>query len=170
MKPKFWRRVPARVESYFAPTGLAARGAKVLKVDSEDRAHGNGAANVLDGDPGTFWHTRWQPVNDPMPHELIIDLGRELSIAGVTCWPRQDQSNGRIGDAEFYGSTKEDAWSEALARVRWINTRDSQTARFKQPAQVRYLRMVVRSEVNGNPFVALADIDLLPAGQGAAKE
>ncbi len=41
--------------------GLAGRGARVLRASSEDRANGQAVANVLDGDPSTFRHTRWQP-------------------------------------------------------------------------------------------------------------
>jgi hypothetical protein len=33
----------------------------VLRASSEDRANGQAVANVLDGDPSTFRHTRWQP-------------------------------------------------------------------------------------------------------------
>jgi hypothetical protein len=54
----------------------------VIRVSSEDDQHGNVAANILDGDPATFWHTRWQPDHDLPPYELVIDLGRELTLNG----------------------------------------------------------------------------------------
>ena len=98
--------------------GLASRGAKVLRVSSEDHASGNVAANLLDGDPATFWHSRWQPQNDPMPHELIVDLGRELTLRGVTCLPRQDQSNGRIAGAEVFAAQRSDDWVSPVASAR----------------------------------------------------
>ena len=82
---------PGWIETHHRIAGLARRGATVLHASSEDLAHGNVAANVLDGDPATFWHTRWQPQTDPLPHELVIDLGRELALHGITCLPRQDQ-------------------------------------------------------------------------------
>jgi hypothetical protein len=61
------------------PSKLVRLGARVVETDSEDTAHGNVAAHAIDGDPDTFWHTRWTPRNDPMPHHLVIDLGRETS-------------------------------------------------------------------------------------------
>jgi hypothetical protein len=67
---------------------LVALGAKVIEADSEDRANGNVAAHAIDGDPDTLWHTRWQPGNDPMPHHLTVDLGREVTLRGVTYLPR----------------------------------------------------------------------------------
>ena len=42
----------------------------------------NVAANAIDGNPETFWHTRWGETNDPLPHHLVIDLGRPVSAPG----------------------------------------------------------------------------------------
>jgi len=59
---------PGWIETHHHIAGLAGRSATVLHTSSEDLAHDNVAANVLDGDPATFWHTRWQPQTDPLPH------------------------------------------------------------------------------------------------------
>jgi hypothetical protein len=32
---------------------------------------------------------------------------------------------------------------------------------FKQPVKARYLKVVVRSEVNGNPYTSIAELDVL---------
>ena len=96
---------PTLLQHALAPlqaSTLARLHAKLLAADSEDRAHGNLAAHALDGDPDTFWHTRWDPDNDPMPHHLIIDLGRELTLRCLTCLPRQDQANGRLADCDVF--------------------------------------------------------------------
>ena len=142
--------------------GLARRGAKILRVDSEDQVNGNLAANILDGDPSTFWHTRWQPQSDPMPHEVVVDLGREMTLQGVTLLPRQDQPNGRIAQAEIFAGIRADDWGVPKADV--SSGQDSagvQTVRFKQPVTARYLRLVVKAEVSGQSFAALAELDLL---------
>ena len=76
------------------PTSTLVRlGARIVEADSEDRENGNIAANAIDGDPETIWHTRWQPHNDPMPHHLVVNLGREVTLQGITCLPRQDMAN-----------------------------------------------------------------------------
>ena len=149
------------VERRFAPAGLSRLGARVLKADSEDRENGNVAANAIDGDASTFWHTRWQPANDPMPHELVIDLGRELTLKGITCLPRQDQVNGRIADAQIFFSLSPAAWGDPVATVNWANTAELQTIHFGRAFRGRYLRLVAKSEVNGNPFAAVAELDTL---------
>ena len=158
---------PAWIEERLRAGGLAGRGATVIQVGSEDRAHGNLAANLLDGDPATFWHTRWQPLHDAPPYELVIDLGRELTISGVTCLPRQDQSNGRIAQAEIFVSRRADHWGEPAAVLRGTDTADLVTLRFSQPVVARFLRLVVNSEVREQPFAALAELEVIPAGGGS---
>jgi hypothetical protein len=153
----------AWVEDRCGRTGLASRGASVLRVSSEDHANGNVAANFLDGDPATFWHSRWQPQNDPMPHELIIDLGRELTLRGVTCLPRQDQSNGRIACAEVFAAERSDKWGSPVAELRGDDTALLITVLFPQPVTARFLRLLVKSEVRDRRFASLAELDIILA-------
>ena len=154
------------IQSRCTGAGLAARGAKVVYVDSEDQANGNLAANVLDGDPSTFWHTRWQPQNDPMPHELIIDLGREMTLQGIKYLQRQDQANGRVAKAEVYVSLSRENWGKPAAEINGQNNTALETVRFGKPSVGRFLRLVVKSEVNGQPFAALAELDVVTADPG----
>jgi hypothetical protein len=137
------------------PSALRKLGAKVLRVDSEDVEHGNVAANVLDGDPDTFWHTKWGPAADAMPHELVIDLGREVTLAGLTYLPRQDLANGRIAACDVLADGK------LVSQVNWPNTGELQTVRFKAPVKARQLTLRIKSEVNGNPFAGAAELDVL---------
>jgi hypothetical protein len=146
-------------------TNLIKMGAKVIEADSEDSANGNVAANAIDGDPETIWHTKWTPANDPMPHHLTIDLGRAVTLKGITYLPRQEMANGRIAECEIYCSTEPNSWAALVATVKWPNTDKLQTVNFQQPVKARYLKLVARSEVNGQPFAAIAELDVLMDGQ-----
>jgi hypothetical protein len=137
--------------------------AKVLEADSEDRDNSNVAANVIDGNGDTFWHTRWGETNDPLPHHLVIDLGRPVRLQGITYLPRQDQANGRIQGAEIYCSLTPNAWGKPTAKVHWNGLAQLQTVRFPQPVQARYLKLLVKSTVNGQPFAAIAELDVILA-------
>ena len=142
---------------------LAHLGGRVIDVSSEDTANGNRAANVLDGEPNTFWHTRWQPRQDPMPHRLVIDLGSAQTFSGIVCLPRQDMANGRIARCEIYTSNDPKTWAEPRAKAQWPNTDQPQQVKFNHPVTARYLKLVILSEVKGNPFASLAELDLLNA-------
>jgi hypothetical protein len=139
---------------------LARLDAKVW-VDSEDDAHGNVKDNAIDGDPQTFWHTQWQPTVKPMPHWLVVDLGNETALAGITYLPRQDMANGRIAEAEVHCSNEPKKWGAPIATVKWPNTTDLQTVRFAKPVAARYLKLVPKSEVKGQPFAVVAELDII---------
>jgi len=139
--------------------------ARVVEADSEDSANGNVAANAIDGDPETIWHTKWTPANDPMPHHLTLDLGRAVTLKGITYLPRQDMANGRIAECEIYCSTEPNVWAAPVAKVKWPNTDKLQTVNFQPPLKARYLKVVARAEVNGQPFAGIAELDVLTVDQ-----
>jgi hypothetical protein len=151
----------ARLLDLTQPSKLATLGARVIDTDSEDNANGNVAANAIDGNADTIWHTQWNPAEEPMPHHLTIDLGRALALKGITYLPRQDGANGRIADCEVYCSDDPNAWVAPAAKVKWPNSDQLQTVVFKQPVKARYLKVVARSEVNRNPYASIAELDVL---------
>jgi len=153
------------LDSRCGVAGLRRLGAQVVQVDSEDRANGNVAANVLDGDPATYWHTRWQPQSDPMPHELVIDLNRPMPLRGISYLPRQDQSNGRIAQAEVFAAARSRDWGDPVAEIHGQDSGQLVTVRFRQPVTARFLRVVVKSEVKGQPFAAIAELDVIRGDQ-----
>jgi beta-galactosidase len=76
---------------------------KVVYADSEevDADDGN-AENVFDLQSTTFWHTQWESAQPKHPHEIVLDLGREETVAGMRYLPRQDSANGRIKNFRLY--------------------------------------------------------------------
>ena len=151
----------AWIEKLCAAAGLNRLGAKVVQVNSEDRANGNLAANVLDGDPATFWHTRWQPQSDPPPHALVIDLGREIPLRGITYLPRQDNPNGRVAQYRFSISNDGANWT-TVAEGRFPPGEACQVVSLNAPTPARYLRFVTLSELGGQDFASVAEIDIVP--------
>ena len=154
----------AMLDQLFAYSNtLSKLEAKVLEADSEDREHQNVAANAIDGNPDTFWHTRWGEKDDPLPHHLVIDLGRPVRLKGITYLPRQDQANGRIREAEIYCSLAAKSWGKPTATARWDGSEKLQTVRFRQPVEARYLKLLAKSSVSGQPFTAIAELDVILA-------
>jgi hypothetical protein len=148
---------------YMPASALVRLGAKVVTVSSEDKENSHLGTHAIDGDPETFWHTRWQPGPDPMPHELVIDLGRTVSLSGITALQRQDMKNGWVKGFEVYvrtGSVTE-SWGEALVRGEMSLSEQLQTNSFPQTVEARFLKLRVMSEGNGNPFAALTELDVV---------
>ena len=55
------------------PTGSSARQYKSSR-SSESRGNGKTASCAIDGDPGTWWHSQFNPTLAKHPHEIVIDL------------------------------------------------------------------------------------------------
>ena len=58
--------------------------------------------NVLDGNPGTMWHSEYDPENDPFPHILTIDLQKTTALHDISIYPRTDAGSGRITKGQLY--------------------------------------------------------------------
>jgi beta-galactosidase len=70
---------------------------KIAYVDSEETAAEDGAAdNLLDGDLDSIWHSVWSTDHTPNPHRVVIDLGSDVTAAGVRLTPRQGDSPGKV--------------------------------------------------------------------------
>jgi hypothetical protein len=124
------------------------------KIRADSAAPGHEAARAIDDDPDTCWHTQWQPSPTPMPHELVIEFGREVTLAGITYLPRQDMANGRVAEGELFADGRR------ITSVKWPDTSELQTLRFSQPVTTRRLRLLIKSEVNGHPFASIAELDV----------
>jgi len=82
-------------------------------------------------------------------------------VRGLKYLPRQEQSNGRIKEYDIFLATNTNAWGARSVSTWWKDTADLQTVIFPQAVSARYLRLVVRSEVNGNPFASIAELDIV---------
>ena len=135
----------------------------VVKVDSEETAGEDGkAANAVDGDPNTFWHTQWQDANPECPHEIIIKLTPPALIKGFTYLPRQDDSDhGTIRDYEFYVSKDGVDFGQPVQKGSFENSKDKKTVTF-EPRECQYIKLKALSEVNGEPWTSAGEIGVIP--------
>jgi hypothetical protein len=132
------------------------------KITADSEHEGYEAANAIDGDPKTMWHTAWEPTPAPMPHELIIDLNRPVAIAGLSYLPRQDEiTNGNVAEYTIHVSNNGNSWYDPVFKGTWPNDKNKKFIRFRQTVTARYVKLIVRREVNGKPFAAAAEIDVI---------
>ncbi len=119
-------------------------------------------ANAIDGNPDTFWHTRYSPDTPRHPHELVIDLGEPTPIAAVIYTDRADSQNGRVRDYELYLGDDGKTWGEPAARGRFTGRPGNRTIQLSAPVTARFLRFVALSEAAGAAYASVAELAIVP--------
>ncbi len=157
------------------PTGLPDRTQWVATADSQETVGEDGrAANALDGNAATLWHTRWSGTTDPLPHRLTIDTLARRTVSGLVYQPRPASTgrNGNLGQYRVELSLDGVTWSAPVASGTLPD--DSATRTIAFPAAVaRYVRLTALSEAgNRGPWTSAAEVDLVtgplpPSGTGA---
>src|SRR5690242_15577586 len=120
------------------------------------------AANVLDGNTATIWHTQYSPTRTPLPHWLTIDMHVRNLVSGLSYLPRQDGSkNGNIGLYRIETSADGTTWGPAAATGTFADVNSAQTVTFPS-ALARFVRLTALSEAgNRGPWSSAAEINLL---------
>ena len=77
---------------------------KVVYADSEEVTIGNHSAEkIFDQQESTIWTTSRTGEEISFPHQVIIDLGKNVKVAGFKYLPRTDKStNGNIKEYRFF--------------------------------------------------------------------
>ncbi len=134
----------------------------LVYADSQEKTAEDGSAvNAFDGNSNTFWHTQWYGANPAVPHEIQINLGGLYDITGFRYLPRQDGiTNGNIGRYEFYVSADGANWGSAVA-VGNFNSSSTEKAVTFAAVTGRYIRLRALSEVSGNPWTCVAELNVL---------
>ncbi|HLE00766.1 MAG TPA: discoidin domain-containing protein [Bdellovibrionota bacterium] len=139
---------------------LSREGWTVKHVDSQETAGANEAgANAIDGKPLTIWRTAWWPAPVP-PHEIQIDMGKVYVLNGFRYLPHATEANGRIAQYEFYVSMDGTNWGTAVAKGTFANNVSEKEVTFPS-APGRYMRLLALTEVNGNPWTHVAELNAL---------
>jgi hypothetical protein len=115
------------------------------------------AANAVDGDPETFWHTDWEK-GAALPASLTLEFQRAAILRGFTYLPRQDMGNGRIGKYYVAVSLDGTEWSNVVTNGIFPNSAEKQTIEFKSPVQTRFLRVTANSDLGKSGNAAIAEI------------
>lgn len=153
---------PDQMGGLFREATMAEKfSAQVHSVSSEQQWHP--ASNILDGDPGTIWHTPWQPAQVPYPHELTIMLKEPTELKGVRLLPRQDGNrHGLIRQYELYVGTDASQWGSPVAAGELSRDEKPKEILFARPTTVQYLRLVAKAGFGDDHFASLAELELLP--------
>lgn len=135
-------------------------GWKIVSATSEE-TDGYAASLAIDGNPDTFWHTRWRTNPVAHPHSIVIDLGKPRRIKGFLYLPRQDGIKvGAIGRYQFHVSMDGKDWGNAVANGSFTASSEKQTA-LTIPKTGRFVRLTSLSEQNGGIHCSIAEFEVL---------
>jgi len=165
-----------RVVTVTAPqaTFIPQQGWHVSFVDSESIANQgdqpfyaeNGhATNAFDGNPNTVWETQYLGTpHPPPPHDLQINLAHQYPVCGFSYLGRQSGTpHGRVGQYEFYVSTDGQTWGSPVAVGMFPNSAAEQRV-FFPPKNGQYVRIRELTEVDGQIYAAIAELNVYQAG------
>ena len=132
---------------------------EVVFASSQETGEGN-AANLLDGDPSSIWHTMYSVTVAQYPHWVDFDAGSIKTIKGFTFLPRQDGSNGDIKDYKIQVSKDGKNW-EDLMSASFERSKKLKTVRFESPVKGRYIRFTALSSQRGDDFASGAEFAVI---------
>ncbi|KAL8883432.1 MAG: hypothetical protein Q9192_007168 [Flavoplaca navasiana] len=116
---------------------------------------------AIDSNDNTYWHSQYNPTDDPLPHRITIDMGRLYAVRSLTYLPRQDgNSNGNIGDWRI--SLSPDAQETARSvNGTWEDDSSRKTVDFGNATLARYMRLEAFTEAGDRgTWTSVAQIDI----------
>lgn len=138
-------------------------------TDSEQADDGP-LKNLVDGDPATFFHMRWQSATD-YPHYIVIDMQKEIRSLQFSYQCRNHGNKDNPKSINVYGSNEfdgkkfvpSDFSSWKLSELR--NLPDTKAALFQSETIVsdksfRYVWLEITESTSGKWWVALAELSL----------
>ncbi|MFC0513027.1 BT_3987 domain-containing protein [Mucilaginibacter angelicae] len=133
----------------------------ILSYDSQEPAEGqpNGglALNAIDNNTASFWHSKWNGGETPMPHWLAVDLGETKTLHGITLIGRQSDNKGKPKDITVAVSTNGTDW-EDVGQVTGKDTNDKQKYFVTTFREARYFRITVTSGYGDTRYTHLAEL------------
>ena len=143
------------------PPVLKAIGGQISEVSSFHPGHE--PEKMLDGDPATFWHTRFKPDFAPQPHFVILRVPVGKPIAGLAYTPRSEP-NGRVLGYGVSVSDDGKSWEAPIAKGR-LNAESvaEQKIEFPAPTTKRLIKFEVTDAVSagGQAIAAIGELDVL---------
>ncbi|MCR8643419.1 discoidin domain-containing protein [Paenibacillus sp. N1-5-1-14] len=104
-----------------------------MSATATSQESGDEAANVLDGNTATIWHTKWN-LSNPLPQSITLNLGGNYNVNQLKMKPRQDGgTNGIITGYKVYTSTNGTTFSQ-VATGTWTNDASEKSVTFPTTA------------------------------------
>ena len=136
---------------------------KVIQVSSANQGHEK--EKMSDGDPTTFWHTRFRPDFAEPPHYVVLEVPADTSVAGLsyTAWSGGN-GNGHVKGYAVSVSDDGKTWGAPLVKgALEPDVHRDQEIRFPAPTNKKFIKFEVTDAVSapGKPVAAIGELDVL---------
>ncbi|MDO5981818.1 DUF3472 domain-containing protein [Flavivirga spongiicola] len=132
----------------------------VIDYSTQEDKGGEGdtgrAADVLDDNLDTYWHSCWSGCTATSPHHITIDMGAQTEVLGIRFAQRQSLSR-TVKNIEIQVSTDNSSWS-SLGNFELQNIKEVQDVNFTSAQTFRYLKFISTSSHDGTENAAMAEI------------
>ncbi|WP_069465577.1 endo-alpha-N-acetylgalactosaminidase family protein, partial [Actinacidiphila rubida] len=154
------KSVSADAKATVATRAVLSPSTMTATADSENLSSGPAegpVGNVLDGDPGTIWHTDYTDADAPYPHWVTLKLSGPADIDGFGYLDRQTGGpNGRVAAYQVAVSDDGTTW-RTVASGTLVDSPQTQAIEFTS-VRASYVRFTALSALNGQPFAAAAEM------------
>jgi hypothetical protein len=129
----------------------------VHSCSDETASDGGGMTAIIDGDNGSYWHSQWDGGNMPLPHWIIIDLGRELNAVRFDLVRRNNNTDTKTVQLYFGNTPDADGgtWTKVAETV--FDANRMEVVPTDRTTKGRYLKILF-PDSNRDPFTNLAEI------------
>jgi hypothetical protein len=133
---------------------------------SQEETLGEGAngraAQAIDGNDATYWHSPWYVSSSVLPQWIVIDLHQEVIPTVLISYKRNNNNNGPTS-VKIEGCLDLDQpnWFDFGTFSLAANVNDGQNCNLINPKRVRYVRYTVLSSPNGYAMVRNINIRAL---------
>lgn len=114
------------------------------------------AAQAIDGNSSTYWHSQWKTTTAPFPHTLYLDAGEPVTVNGISLYQsRESKYRARI----FRISTSDDGKSWRTRKSASFADSNNPEISFGVEYTSRYFRLEFQSSYGGE-LLAINEINL----------
>lgn len=139
---------------------LDRSGWQIAGISTEEPAEGeeNGGLGIhmLDNKPSTFWHSKWDGGEAPLPHWFVIDMNKTQLLHGVYFIGRQSDKEGKPSSVKMEVSGNGTDWEEA-GTLSPANINSKQKFFLSASHECRYIRATILSTHGNTQFSHLAE-------------
>ncbi|RXQ94536.1 DUF5077 domain-containing protein [Ancylomarina salipaludis] len=141
-------------------TVMDRTGWTVVDYSTQEDQGGEGetgrAADVLDGDDNTYWHSCWSGCTATAPHYITVDMGQANTVDGFSFTQRQNLSR-TVQDLEIHISDDNTTW-ESLGDFVLKKATNQQTIELSTAKTFRYFKFIAKVSHDGTNNAAMAEI------------